>query len=398
MRTWFLHFLLGISAGLPYLLTGSTLQAWMTDKHVDLKAIGIFALVRVPYNFKFVWAPLMDKFKLPFLTRRRAWMVTTQVLLALMLVGLGFSDPIDSPVKIAVFALLAAFLSASQDIVIDAYRTESLDGKMLGMATSSYITGYRVGMLIAGAMALFVVDQYHFSWSSVYALMAVFLSIGTFAALIAPENKITIAPKTLREAVVEPFLDFYKRAQAGWILLFILFFKFGDNLAGAMTTPFILSNGYTKTEYALVAKGAGFFAVIVGGFVGGPLMLKLGIMRSLWVFGVGQAIAVAAFAWLARIPHSVDALSLVIMSENFFIGCGAAAFSAFVSSITNKKFSATQYALLTSFMALSSTVLSTPSGYLVEKLGWSNYFIFCALLAIPGFLLLLKIQRKMPQE
>jgi PAT family beta-lactamase induction signal transducer AmpG len=283
-------------------------------------------------------------------------------------------------------------MSASQDIVIDAYRTESLDGKILGMATSSYITGYRVGMLIAGAGSLFIVDQYHLSWQNVYAIMAVMLSLGALAVMMAPEREVISHPKSLKEAVVDPFLDFFKRPQALWLLAFIIFYKFGDNLASAMTTPFILKMGYTKTEYALVAKGAGFFAVFAGGLLGGPLMLKLGIIGSLWVFGVGQAIAVAGFAWLATVEHSINALTIVIVSENFFIGCGAAAFSAFLSYITNKKFSATQYALLTSLMALSRSVLSAPSGWLAESLGWVTYFVTCVLLAIPGLLLLAKVQ------
>ena len=393
MRIWIVHFLLGISSGLPYLLTGSTLQAWMTDQHVDLKVIGLFALVKAPYNFKFLWAPFMDRYSLPFLTQRRSWMIFTQVGLAGFLLALGFSDPASNPFKIALFAFLVSTLSASQDIVIDAYRTESLDGNQLGMATSSYITGYRVGMLIAGALALYISDHFHWAWSGVYALMAVFVSIGVLAALISPEQKNTPKPRTLKEAVIEPFLDFFKRAHSIWLIVFIVFFKFGDNLASAMLTPFILSIGYTKTEYALVAKGVGFIAVVAGGFLGGPLMLKLGVVRSLWVFGIGQAIAVLSFSWLANAGHSIQALSIAIIGENFFIGCGSAAFSAFLSVITNKKFSATQYALLSSFMALSVTLFSTPSGYLAEKLGWSSYFVFCALLTIPSFLLLLKVQK-----
>ena len=392
MRIWLIHFALGIAAGLPLLLTGSTLQAWMTEQNVNLKAIGVFALVGIPYSLKFLWAPFIDRYTLPFLSKRRAWIIVTQIILALSILGLGFSDPAASPVRTAFFAVLVCFMSASQDIVIDAYRTESLNGKLLGLATSSYITGYRVGMLVAGAGSLFIVDQYHLPWSSIYAIMAVMLAIGSIATLVAPEREIVIHPRTLKEAVIDPFVEFFKRPQALWLLAFIIFYKFGDNLASAMTTPFILKIGYTKTEYALVAKGAGFFAVIVGGLLGGPLMLRLGIVRSLWVFGIGQAIAVSGFAFLAGVPHSINALTGVIVSENLFIGCGAAAFSAFLSSVTNKKFSATQYALLTSLMALSRSVLSAPSGWLAEELGWMNYFLFCVGLAIPGLLLLLKIQ------
>jgi PAT family beta-lactamase induction signal transducer AmpG len=223
--------------------------------------------------------------------------------------------------------------------------------------------------------------------------MAAFLSVGAIAALIAPESPTSPAPRTMKEAVVEPFLEFFKRPGAWVMLLFILFFKFGDNLAGAMTTPFILSSGYTKTEYAIVAKGAGFIAVMAGGILGGPLMLRLGILRSLLVFGIGQALAVSGFIWLALVPKDMTVLSIAIVAENFFIGCGAAAFSAFLSSITNARYSATQYALLTSLMSFSSTVLSTPSGWLAAKLGWAGYFGFCAALAAPGLLLLIWVRK-----
>jgi PAT family beta-lactamase induction signal transducer AmpG len=391
MRTWIVHFLMGFSCGLPYLLTASTLQAWMTDQHVDLKAIGLFALVRIPYNFKFLWAPFVDKFSLPFMTHRRGWILVTQIFLALMILGLGFSDPMGSPVRTIIFAFLLTFAAASQDISIDAYRTESLDGKVLGMATSSYITGFRIGMLVSGAFALYIADQWGISWAQVYQVMAAFTVVGMIATMIAPEKKLEVKPRTMKEAVVEPFLDFFRRKHAWLLMFFIVFYKFGDNLASAMLTPFILQHGYTKTEYALVAKGVGFFSVLAGGFLGGPFMLRFGIYRSLWVFGVGQAITVLGFAGLASIDHSTTALSLVIMGENFFIGLGAAAFSAFVSNITNKTYSATQYALLTSLMALSATVLSAPSGWLAEKLGWTSYFIFCVVMTIPGFILLYKV-------
>lgn len=391
MRIWFVHFLMGISSGLPYLLTASTLQAWMTDQKIDLKAIGLFALVRIPYNLKFLWAPIVDRFSLPFLTHRRGWMITAQVVLAAMTIGLGFSDPMGSPIKTIIFAFLLTFAAATQDIVIDAYRTESLEGPKLGMATSSYITGFRIGMLISGAFALYIVDQYSLSWAQVYQVMALCMGIGMIGALIAPEKPVHIKPRTMKEAVVEPFLDFFRRKQAWLLLAFILFYKFGDNLAGAMLTPFILQHGYTKTEYALVAKGVGFFSVLAGGFLGGPFMLRYGIYKSLWIFGIGQAITVLGFAWLSVVEHSTTALSIVIMGENFFIGLGAAAFSAFVSNIANKKYSATQYALLTSLMALSATVLSAPSGWLAEKLGWTAYFVVCVALTIPGFILLYKV-------
>lgn len=391
MRIWIVHFLLGISSGLPYLLTASTLQAWMTDQKIDLKAIGLYALVRIPYNFKFLWAPMIDKFSLPFLTHRRGWMILLQAFLALMIVGLGFSDPTASPIMTVIFAFLLTFAAASQDIAIDAYRTESLDGKVLGMATSSYITGFRIGMLISGAFALYIVDQWHLTWTQVYQIMGLMMAIGMVGALIAPEKTVERKPKTMKEAVIEPFADFFKRKHAILLLLFIVFYKFGDNLASAMLTPFILQSGYTKTEYALVAKGVGFFSVLAGGFLGGPFMLRFGIYRSLWVFGIGQAVTVLGFAALATMEHTMTGLSAVIMGENFFIGLGSAAFSAFVSNVTNKTYSATQYALLTSLMAMSATVLSAPSGWLAERLGWASYFIFCVMMTIPGFILLARV-------
>ncbi|NDG83694.1 MAG: MFS transporter [Proteobacteria bacterium] len=392
MNVWFLHFFLGLSSGLPLLLTWSTLQAWMTESHVNLKVIGIFALVRTPYNFKFLWAPLMDRIRLPFLTRRRAWMIVTQMLIAASLFGLGKTDPVASPFMVALFAVLVSFFSASQDIVIDAYRTETLEGAVQGLATSSYITGYRVGMLIAGALALYVGGHYQLGWATIYSMMAGLMLIGVFAAYVAPEGTNVPAPRTLAEAVVEPFSEFLTRRGALWMIALIIFFKFGDNLAGSMTTPYILSNGYTKEEYAIVAKGYGLAAALLGGIIGGPVMVRLGVIRSLWVFGLGQALAVSGFIWLSMVPKSIPILAAVIMGENFFIGCGSAAFSTYISNITNPRYTATQFALLTSLTTLSSTVLTVPSGFLVEKLGWTAFFVLCVALAVPGLLLITRVK------
>ncbi len=396
MNVWLLHFFLGLSSGLPLLLTWSTLQAWMTERHVDLKVIGIFALVRTPYNFKFLWAPLMDRIKLPFLTRRRGWMIVTQILLAMALFGLGQTDPVESPFRVALFAVLVSFFSASQDIVIDAYRTETLSGGLQGLATSSYITGYRVGMLIAGALALYLGGHFQLSWSTIYSMMAMLMMIGIAASLLAPEGTSVPAPRNLTEAVVEPFKEFWSRKGALWMLALIIFFKFGDNLASSMTTPYILSNGYTREEYAIVAKGYGLIAALLGGIIGGPVMMRLGVIRSLWVFGLGQAIAVSGFIWLSLVPKSIPILAAVIMGENFFIGCGSAAFSTYISNITHPRYTATQFALLTSLTTLSSTILTVPSGFLVEKLGWPAFFILCVGLAVPGLLLITQV-KKLPK-
>lgn len=381
--------LMGFSCGLPLLLTITVLQAWMKEEGVDLTVIGMMALVGLPYTLKFLWAPFLDRFTLPFLGRRRGWLLVAQFALIFSIAGLGFTDPGKNLWIVAFAAFLVTFFSASQDIVVDAYRREDLPDQELGLGSSLYVNGYRVGMLLASGGGLIMADYIPFSM--VYLIMAACILPGVLTTLLAPEPTITHGtPRTIREAVVDPLIEYFKRRGALWILAFILLYKIGDTMASAMTIPFYLDIGFSKTEIGAIVKLFGFWAVIAGTLIGGVLMLRLGINRSLWIFGFLQAISTACFAILARIGHSVSALSGVIAFENLSSGMGTAAYMAFMASITNKRFTATQYALLTSLMGVPRVLASAPTGFLAKNMGWVSFFIACTLIAIPGMLLLLK--------
>jgi len=381
--------MMGFSCGLPLLLTITVLQAWMKEEGVDLTVIGMMALVGLPYTLKFLWAPFLDRFTLPFLGRRRGWLLVAQVALLVSIAGLGSTDPGNSPWMVAFAAFLVTFFSASQDIVVDAYRREDLPDQELGLGSSLYVNGYRMGMLLASGGGLIMADSIPFSM--VYLIMAACILPGVLTTLLAPEPEITLGtPKTVKEAALDPLVEYFSRQGAVWMLAFILLYKIGDTMASAMTTPFYLDIGFSKTEIGAIVKLFGFWATIAGTLAGGVLMLRLGINRSLWVFGFFQAISTACFALLARIGHSVAALSGVIAFENLSSGMGTAAYMAFMASITNKRFTATQYALLTSLMGVPRVLASAPTGFLAKNLGWASFFIACTLIAIPGMLLLLK--------
>ena len=389
--------LMGFSCGVPLLLTISVLQAWMKEEGVDLTVIGMMALVGLPYTLKFLWAPFMDRFTLPFLGRRRGWLLIAQVALIFSIAGLGLTDPGNNPWLVAFAAFLVTFFSASQDIVVDAYRREDFPDEELGLASSLYINGYRVGMLLASGGGLIMAD--HMSFPSVYLIMAACILPGLVTTLLAHEPEVNVRmPENIREAVVDPLVEYFSRHGALWILAFILFYKIGDTMASAMTTPFYLDIGFTKTEIGAVVKLFGFWATVAGTLVGGVFMLRMGIARSLWVFGFLQAISTACFAILARIGPNVSLLSGVIAFENLSSGMGTAAYAAFMASITNKKFTATQYALLTSLMGVPRVIASAPTGFLAKNLGWGSFFIACALIAIPGMLLLLKFAPWSPRR
>jgi len=381
--------MMGFACGLPLLLTISVLQAWMKEEGVDLTVIGLMALVGLPYTLKFVWAPFVDRFTLPFLGRRRGWLIVAQMALVFSISGLGLTNRAENPWMVAFVAFLVTFFSASQDIVVDAYRREDFPDEELGLASSLYINGYRVGMLLASGGGLIMAD--HMSFSYVYQIMALCMLPGLLTTLLAHEPEATHGtPTTMWEAVIDPLTEYFSRRGALWILAFVLFYKIGDTMASAMTTPFYLDIGFSKTERGAVVKLFGFWATIGGALVGGVLMLRLGINRSLWIFGFLQALSTACFALLARIGPSVSALSGVIAFENLSGGMGTAAYAAFMASITNKKFTATQYALLTSLMGVPRVMASAPTGYLAKHLGWEAFFIACTLIAIPGMLLVLK--------
>ena len=383
--------LMGFSSGLPLLLTGSVLQAWMTDEGVDLGTIGLFALVGLPYTLKFLWAPLVDRYAVPLLGRRRGWLVLIQLCLMLAITLLGWTHPAQNALPVALVALLVTFFSASQDIVIDAYRREALADRELGLGASLYVNGYRVGMLLASGGGLILADFIPFS--QVYALMAAVMLVGLGTTLFAPEPVAAQGlPATLSEAVVQPFVDYFKRHHAWLILLFILFFKVGDTMASNMTVPFYLDIGFSKSEIGAVVKLFGFSATLAGGLVGGIVMLRIGIYRALWGFGILQAVSTAGFAVLALSGYNLPMLAAVIAFENFSGGMGTAAFVAFMASLTNRRFTATQYALLTSLMGIPRVILAAPTGYLAEGLGWAGFFVFCTLIALPGLLLLMRFR------
>lgn len=383
-------FLMGFSSGLPLLLIGGTLKAWFTESQIDLTTIGFFSLVGLPYTTKFLWAPLTDKYIPPFMGRRRGWLIVSQIFLALCIGTIGLIDPKNSISIVAIVALAVAFFSATQDIVVDAYRREVLDQDELGLGNSYAITGYRIAMLVAGALALALAD--FISWKTVYLSMSAMMLVGIGTTIYAMEpDDVHETPKTWTEAFVGPFVDFFSRQGAIWILAFILLYKVGDAMASEMTMPFYIMLGFSKTEIAGVVKIAGIWATLGGAFVGGVLMLRLGLQRSLWIFGILQAISTLGFAILAQTGPDLKTLSLVIGFENLTAGMGTSAYAAFMANLTNKRFTATQYALLSSLMGVPRVIIGAPSGYLAKHLGWESYFVFCAAIAIPGLLLLFKI-------
>jgi PAT family beta-lactamase induction signal transducer AmpG len=388
-RRMLVAFIMGFACGLPLLLTMSVLQAWMKDRGVDLTVIGMMSLVGLPYTLKFLWAPIMDRYTLPFLGRRRGWLLMAQIALTASIAGLGQSDPAQHPWMVAFAAFLVTFFSASQDIVVDAYRREDLSDEELGLGSSLYINGYRVGMLLASGGGLIMAD--YMTFSTVYLVLSACMLPGIVTTLLAPEPETPAGkPVNMREAVIDPLVEYFSRSGALWILAFILLYKVGDTMASAITTPFYLDIGFSKSEIGAVVKLFGFWATIAGGLAGGIMMIRLGINRSLWVFGVLQAASTACFALLARVGYSIPLLSSVIAFENLSSGMGTAAYAAFMASITNKKFTATQYALLTSLMGVPRVLAAAPTGFLAKNIGWEIFFISCALIAIPGMLLLLK--------
>ena len=385
--------LMGFASGLPLLLIGSVLQAWLKDGGVDLKTIGLFAFVGLPYTLKFLWSPLFDRYVVPLLGRRRGWLLVVQLALAAALFGLSFAQPTPQDLlPISIAALLVAFFSASQDIVIDAYRRETLAEAELGLGSALYVNGYRVGLLLAGGGGLILADLT--SFQATYQLMAVFMIAAMLVTVLAPEPPLPEGrPRTLMDAVFLPFRDYFTRDGAWLALAFILLYKLGDTMASAITTPFYLELGYTKTEIGAVVKLFGFWATILGGTLGGIWILHIGMSRALWLFGLGQMLSTLGFAVLAGLPPSNAALATVVALENFTAGLGTAAFVGFMAALTDKRFTATQYALLSSLMGVPRVLAAAPTGWLAAWLGWAGFFVLCALIAIPGLLLLKWITR-----
>ena len=382
--------LYGFSSGLPLLLTLGTLQAWLGDVDVSLKTIGFFVWLRTPYSFKFVWAPFMDRYTLPFLGRRRGWILLTQIFLILSILAMAALNPSSYIWLCALFALLINFFSASQDIAVDAYRREILPDNELGIGTSIFINGYRIGMLAAGSLALILSD--HLSWNIVYLIMALLMFVGVLTNLVAPEPQADFKkPDSLILVYKDSFADFFKKngfKMSIAALVFILLYKLGDQIATNIATSFYQQTGFTNTEIGAVGKLVGFWALILGGLVGGIVMVKIGINKALWIFGIGQVVTILGFAILAKIGNSVPALGLIVGAEYLFGGMGTTAFTAYMMRITNKKYAATQLALLTSFMQLPSTLIAGFAGLMAAKLGWFEFFVSCTIIAIPGMLML----------
>lgn len=382
--------LLGISSGLPLLLTSKTLQAWMTVEGVDLKSIGLFSLVALPYSLKFLWAPILDRFALPFLGRRRGWLIVLQIGLILAIAFMGFQQPAQALQLLAINALFVAFFSATQDIAGDAYRADVLAEKEMGAGAAVFVLGYRVALLITGSLALILADR--ISWTSVYLLMASVMIIGVIGTLVAPEPQGHVQlPASLSEAVLLPFGEFFQRLGAltgVFILCFIVLYKLGDALVNNMSTPFLLQIGFTQTDIGAIQGGMGLIATIIGALAGGAILSKIGINRALWLFGGLQAISNLAYFMQAQLGRNYPFMVLTINIENFCAGLGTAAFVAFLMSLCNQRFSATQYALLSSLMAVSRDILVAPAGALAQATGWSLFFIISIVAAIPGLLLL----------
>src|SRR4029453_14438038 len=384
---------LGFSSGMPLFVLISLVPAWLRSSGVDLATIGLFALGGVPYTWKFVWSPLMDRFTPPFLGRRRGWAVLTQLGLLLSIGVLGQFDPSTSlgPIVWIVFAV--ALFSASQDIVLDAYRRELLADDELGTGTSFWINAYRLSGLVPGSLALILADP--LPWTAVFWITGLFMLVGIVTTLLVEEvSDDKLAPHTLREAVIDPFVEFFSRdgLMAGFaILAFLFLYKLGDNMATALATPFYLDMGYSKTEIGTVAKFAGLWAVIAGATVGGIAMLKLSINRALWLFGFVQMFTILPFVWLSQVGHTLLGLFVLVSGEYLAVGLGSVALTAFMARETSKAFTATQFALFSSLIAVPRTFANASTGFIVEAVGWTQFFLICTLAAIPGMLLLLKV-------
>ena len=387
----------GFASGLPLYILISLVPAWLRTEGVGLKEIGFFALIGLPYTWKFLWSPLLDRYQLSLLSYspglRRSLMLLTQTALLATIAALGFFDPTTQIWTVAYICIFIAFLSATQDIVLDAYRRQILPDAELGLGNSIHVNAYRIAGLVPGSLALILADS--LPWETVFMITGGFMLSGIVLTLSIGEPARTEQhPATLESAIVEPFKEFFTRQgvqQACLILAFMLLYKLGDSMATALATPFYLDMGYSKTEIGLVAKNAALWPMIIGGILGGILMLKIGINRALWLFGLVQIISILGFALLARVGEGLWLLGLVIGFEYLGVGLGTAAFVAFIARTTQPAFAATQFALFTALTAVPRTVASSTTGIIVEGIGWENFFYLCTALAIPGMLLLLKV-------
>ena len=379
----------GLASGMPLYLLIQLVPAWLRDSGVSLAEIGLFALVGLPYTWKFLWAPLMDRWQLP-LGLRRGWMLFAQLGLIVSIGSLGSIDPVSNTGLVATLAVIIAMFSATQDVAIDAYRRELLPDAELGLGNSIHVQAYRISSLVPGSLALVLADS--LPWALVFWITAAFMAVGIAMSLMVSEPKREVLPALgLSEAVIAPFREYVQRR--GWqslllALTFMVLYKLGDNMATALATPFYLDLGFSKTEIGLVAKHAALWPAIAGGLVGGVLMIRLGINRALWLFGLVQLLSILGFAYLASQGAILWLLAAVIGLEYLGVGLGTAAFTAFIARESSKTFAATQFALFTALAALPRSLANATTGVLVEAVGWVEFFLLCAVLAIPGMLLL----------
>jgi len=388
---------LGFTSGLPLFTLVYLVQAWLRSEGVNLKEIGLFALIQFPYTWKFLWAPLMDRYipRLPGWRpgRRRGWMLLTQLLVAAAIAALGFVSPRDSIWTVAALTTLVAFFGASSDIVIDAYRRELLRDTEQGLGNAVHVNAYKIAALIPGSLSLILSD--HLPWDAVFAVTGAFMLPGILMTLVVREPAVQgVPPRNLRDAVVLPFREFIQRD--GWrgallVIAFIFLFKLGDTMATTLSTSFFLDIGFNKTQIGVIAKTTAFWASLAGGVIGGIWLVKIGIARGLWIFGVVQIVSTLGFAWLAKAGAQPVLMAAVYGFETFSTGLTLAAFTAYIASTTDPRYTATQFALFTSLASVPRTLASAASGFIVARIGWFDYFLACAALGIPGMLLLFKV-------
>ena len=391
----------GFTSGLPLYFLINLIPAWLRSEHIDLKTIGLMALIGLPFTWKFIWSPVMDAVRLPFLGRRRGWLLVTQIGLLLALAAYAFLNPHQHLPVIIGLSAVVAFFSASQDIVLDAFRREILPDEELGLGNSIHVNAYRIAALVPGSLSLILADR--MPWGNVFIITALFMLPGLLMTLfLAKEPDLPpAAPRTLVQTVVEPFQEFFSRKgtkQAALVLLFIFLYKLGDSMATSLATPFYLDMGFSKTDIGLIAKNAGLWPAVIAGILGGIWMLKLGINKALWLFGVVQVVTILGFVWLAGFGR-FDTITLteqmmlagVIGAEAVGVGLGTAAFVSYMARETNPAFTATQLALFTSLSAVPRTFINATTGYLIEWLGYVHFFWLCFILALPGMFLLLKV-------
>ncbi len=383
----------GFSSGLPLFVLYQLVPGWLRDQGVSLAEIGLFSLIGIPYVWKFIWSPLIDRYSLGRFGRRRSWMLATQILLLISIAAFGLVSPNENIWSVAYLATAVAFFSASQDIVLDAYRRELLPDNELGLGNSIHVQAYRLSGLVPGSLAFILAD--HISWQSVFIIVAAFMLLGVFLTLFIKElDTEQNAPKSLQDAIVLPFKDFIQSnglKSAGFTLAFLVLYKLGDNMATALQTPFFIDMGFSKTEIGVIAKTSSLIAMTVGIVVGGIVMIKLSINRALWLFGFVQIISILGFAALAEIGHNNVALAVAMGFEYLGVGLGTAAFTAFIARTTNPAFAATQLALFTALAVLPRTFANATTGFIVEQIGWTQFYFLCTALAVPGMLMLFKV-------